>query len=531
MGNLFDMNMFNAAMKLLKIGTTAEEFATNYADASQSAKGSSIWQKNYEQGLQQFKTIDFSKGSENKIDENEFNVVGLYVERLNGKSKNLPKTLETFSGNSGIESLRALEREPMKKSSDDIEEKQNLKPVDVMTKEELLAELDEYEKSQKADFKSGNDTERSQKATIQEEKGDMPEKMEADNLKQKDKAKLLAQLSKDKEKDAVKTNNPEDKELKSLRKAVSIARIERNEVDKNSDKVDFHAGTFNQGDLGSCAMLSQVNGLSDDKLKRIIKEKNDDNGKKYYEVTFPIDTNSGISVRVSEEELKNQSIDIADAGKTHMISGFTRGDADVTLLEMAYVKRFGVAPVINGGDLKFVNDIFTFPEENIQHVGSDYNVTEEKLLNAMKNGEHLSVGLRDCSRLSESFSYADIFTSESGVTAKWGFNNSGMRTSAEMVLKDMFEKYSGGQNSDISEFTKMSDAEFMDATNRYVSYDYGFIGALKLSNGYSLIENHAYTLKSYDPDKKELVLANPYASNEAIRIPLDVAVQFFDISG
>ena len=94
----------------------------------------------------------------------------------------------------------------------------------------------------------------------------------------------------------------------------------------------------------------------------------------------------------------------------------------------------------------------------------------------------------------------------------------------------MFAKYSPDGNVDMSQYENMSDAELMDATNRYVSNDYGFCGTIQLSNGNKLMENYAYTLKGYDENTKEIVIANPHHSNEDIRIPIDIASALFDIS-
>ncbi|MBR6098711.1 hypothetical protein IKP85_03085 [bacterium] len=538
MNKNFITSWFNAAMKQVKAGTSAVEFATNYANASQAEKGSSLWQQNYEAGLKQFETIDFHAGSKGVIDDAEMSVIGLYVERMNGKGVKLPDNIETFSGNSMLEDFRASEGSPAPKVNPDIDEVHHLKPVDVMTKEELEAEMAQYkqlgliETFEKAYDESEPETEKKgadehQVVKVQpKSSGEVLDDNIAFNADMK--AKLKAQHHKN----TLETLSSEEKELNQLRKQVSGLRAKRNMIDKNSDIVDFHIGTFNQGGLGSCSMLAQLNGLSDEQLKRIIKKKTDNNGKIYYEVTFPIDAGTKNSVIVTEAELSNREITVTDGKQTQTVSAFSTGDTDVTLMEMAYIKRFGINPVVNGGDFKFLNDIFTFPDENRTHVGTSYEVTEDKLIKAMRNGEHLSLGLHHTSRLPGDFSYTDSTRTVSGITTQWKYEGKNERADVLSRLKAMLEKYgSNGDKVDISEYEKMSDAELMDATYRFVSQDFWFTARLELSNGYSIIEDHAYSLKAYDPVKKELTLVNPHNSNEDIIIPLEIAQKFFDISG
>ena len=539
MSQNFILGLFNSAMKQVKVGTTAEEFATNYANASNSEKGSSLWQQHYEAGLKQFATLDFHADSKGKIDDAEMNVIGLYVERMNGKSVHLPDTLETFAGNSMLEDFRAPDGHPILPSNPEIQEAHHLKPVETLTKEELEAELEMYRqmgiteevqdaadapakdiptKESSDDNKSSQDNEPSDKYTSEKQLDPELVRLKAANAKNK--VKHQADVS------------PEQKELEILRKQVQVLRQKRNMLDKNSDVVDMHVGTFNQGNLGSCSMLSQVNGLSDEQMKRIISKKTDENGKTYYEITFPIDSGTNRSVRVTEEELQNRKITVTEGETSRDITAFSRGDADVTLIEMAYIKRFGIDPIINGGDLKFVNDVFTFPDENKRHVGTSYEVTEDKLIKAMQTGEHLSVSLHHTSRLPEDFSYTAKAETSNGITAQWQYTSRGERAQVLERLKEMFEKYGAKDEAeDMSKYENMSDAELMEATYRFVSYDFWFTAQLTLSDGNSIIEDHAYTLKGYDPDKKELTLANPHNSNEDIKIPLEIATQFFDISG
>ena len=531
MENNFNMKFFDAAMKMLKKGSTAEEFATNYANASNAQRGSSVWQQNYQAGLQQFETMDFHSGSKGQIDEDEYKVVGLYVERLNGKTYHLPDNIDELNSNSSLAELREYDVQKQPPARADIAERHNLKPIDAMSEDEIRQELAEYKAlGLLEDPSADNDTEgklnEQEAKPSAESEAQIKHNIDTSKLSA-DSAALIERMLQSKTEKAAKHKSMTELEL--LKKQLGDARLILNTIDAGSDEVDFHVGTFNQGKLGSCVMLSQLNGLSDETLRRMIKPKTDDNGKKYYEVTFPIDSNSGKSVVISEEELQSQKIQITDGNITKNLTGFSTGDMDVTLLEMAFYKRFGVDAASDGVDVKLGHDIFTYPEENKQHVGTSYELTETKVKEAVANRDHVSINFKHPSRLPENFSYNSTITSASGITANWIFDGS-ERDNALNALAVMFAKYSPDEKADLSQYERMSDAELMDATNRFVSQDYGFCGTIQLSNGYKLMENHAYSLKGYDENTKEIILANPHKSNEDIRIPIDIASALFDIS-
>ena len=516
----FNLNFFNSAMKKLQVGSSADEFATNYADASNESKGSSLWQKYYNEGLKQYATMDIHSGSEGQIDNDEFKIVGLYLERLNNPEIARRPSVQTDIGsNTLLERLGGKDHEIVA-SRDDIPELQHLKPVEAMTIEEVRQELEEYRAL--GLVVSPADTEQEPKAPSDQQK------------KSKDLAKIQGNsiAMPDKPERTQKSREVEHKELSEdaiLRRDLETARLLRSKIDAGSDKVDYHVGSFNQGVFGTCAMLSQVNGLSDDVLHRMIKEKTDENGKKYYEVTFPIDSDKNISVRVTAEELSSGSMVVSNGEISQNISGFSEGDADVALIEMAFIKRFGVNTTINGVDIKFANDIFTYPDENNPHVGTDYEITEEKIQRALARHEHATVTIKHTSHLSGDFSYNKPIECSNGTTAHWVFPGSD-RDDALKKLEKMLKKYSSEDSVDMSVYEQMSDAELMDATQRFVSDDYGFYGSIQLSNGCTIMENHAYTLKGYDPATKELILANPYKSNEDIRVGIEIAEQLLEIS-
>ena len=517
----FNLNFFNAAMKQLQIGSKAEEFATNYANASNESKGSSLWQKYYNEGLKQFATIDIHSGSEGEIDNDEFKIVGLYIERLNNPDlAERPSTQMGEVSNSALESIQIKGKPVIQSARDDVPELHNLKPIESMTIEEVQQELEEYRALGLVIAPADTDPE--------------PKDLEDKQKKAKDPAQIQGNVIalQDKPKKTPKSENAPPKELSEdaiLRKDLETARLLRSKIDAGSDKIDYHIGTFNQGGFGTCAMLSQLNGLSDDVLHRMIKEKIDENGKKYYEVTFPIDSDKNISVKVTEEELSSRSMVVSNGDVSQEISGFSEGDLDVSLIEMAFLKRFGINTSLNGVDIKFANDIFTYPEENNPHVGTDYEITEDKIQNAIARHEHATVTIKHTSHLPGDFSYNRPIECSNGSTASWVFTGSD-RDQALENLENMLKKYSSEDSVDMSAYEQMSDAELMDATHRFVSADYGFYGSIQLSNGCTIMENHAYTLKGYDPATKELILANPYKSNEDIRVGIEIAEQLLEIS-
>jgi hypothetical protein len=51
-----------------------------------------------------------------------------------------------------------------------------------------------------------------------------------------------------------------------------------------------------------------------------------------------------------------------------------------------------------------------------------------------------------------------------------------------------------------------------------------------MSNGQTIISNHAYAFKSYNPETKEIIIANPWANSEDIIIPLEIAEKFMRIT-
>jgi len=129
---------------------------------------------------------------------------------------------------------------------------------------------------------------------------------------------------------------------KKLEDLLNDARITIANEDKNSDIIDFHIGTYTQNKYSKyCTVLSQLDTMSDDEIRDMIQIKEDSDNKLSYYVTFPQDKwNDNAAVQVTEEELNSWSLTINENWEDRIVNNFPRGDKDVTLITMAFVKRF-----------------------------------------------------------------------------------------------------------------------------------------------------------------------------------------------
>ena len=447
------------AMKTLQAGAKKEDFAKAYAQATGATEGSQEWNDAIAKANKEFDKID-SKQKDGVLSEDEFDQIKIFVEQHKDSSEFKP-TIEEMTGNEYLDAWKLTTKKNPGDSSigRGIEERHNLKPVDTMTEDEIIAEIKQF----KPDF------------------------------------------------------NSQGISLNGLRKQLTEMRKEINTNDKNSDVVDMHIGTFNQGNLGSCTFLSQLSNMTDEKMQKMIKVKTDDNGKKYYEVTFPMDEGSGKTVKITEDELKSRELHVKDGDKEQTVTAFSTGDADVTLMEMAFIRRFGVDGFVEGVNSKNAQNIFSYPDE-IQSQTGYGEVTEEKL---KSNPSHANTGLKDTFKHDEA-SYKEVFQSETGITAHWTMS----RTNRNEAMSQLQRA-----GIDTTGLEKLSDGEFANEVEKYVGYKgFSFMMELTLSNGVKVIENHALAVKSYDPQTKTVTLSNPHANNEDVQIPLDIAQKFFNIS-
>lgn len=129
--------------------------------------------------------------------------------------------------------------------------------------------------------------------------------------------------------------------IKKLRTLLNNARNTIANEDKNSDIIDFHIGTYTQGKNMCCTVLTQLDTMSDNEIKDMIQIKKDSDNKLSYYVTFPQDKwNDNASVKVTEEELNSWSLTINENWHDRILNDLPKGDKDVTLITIAFIKRF-----------------------------------------------------------------------------------------------------------------------------------------------------------------------------------------------
>ena len=250
---------------------------------------------------------------------------------------------------------------------------------------------------------------------------------------------------------------------------LSDQRQTRNVLDKNSDLIDWHAGTFNQGAFATCTILAVTNGLSDDDLKKLYIQKKDKHGNTYYEVNFPEDKGKN-PVKITQEEIDNYALKY----KGNELVGFSKGDADVRLLEMAYVKRYGEDILYSGAKPDIVMQRITGNKDTKTYYLE--NITEDMLTNAKVK----IVGIASDEQLKLNKNFKD--------------NTLILSSGKKVVLSHLS-----------SDNVKNVGAQ-----------------RLTLPDGTVLYGGHAYSVKSYNPQTRELIIVNPIESSTEIKIPFEM---------
>ena len=253
---------------------------------------------------------------------------------------------------------------------------------------------------------------------------------------------------------------------------INSLRKERNEIDENSDIIDWHIGTANQGKLETCTVLAYAESLSDEELHNLYSKKTDKDGNIYYEFNFPSD-NGKKPVKVTQKELDNMSI---KTGKKE-ITGFSTGDKDTMLIEMAYLKRYGTKIIKEGAQPTDIISKFNNNKANF------YSDITEKLLSS---DAPKILSLLDVSVLEkEKGVKSDEINLNSGKTASIRINENPLRADLQTELK--------------------------------------------LPDGSVIYGNHAYSVKGYNPDTKEVTITNPYENSTDIIIPFEI-IKLFGIA-
>ncbi len=263
----------------------------------------------------------------------------------------------------------------------------------------------------------------------------------------------------------------EKNSTQELKNILNSIREERSNYDINSDITDGHIGTFVQGNNAMCTFLSLIETMSDEQIKELYTQKTDKDGNVYYEVTFPQDKASGKSVIVTQEELNNKAINIEENGKTREVVGFSTGDTDVTMLEMAYTKRFGTDLFDNGGWINVTkNNVMGSPDSEFV---------------ANRNLENI----KDFSKIPHN------------------------TTISALKVEDIFEK-------GIMMQTELQDGRFANIS----------ASKIFISDGTEINMGHAMSVRGFDKNTNELIISgNSFNSSTETRIPIEL-MKYFEMS-
>ena len=480
---------YHEALRKLNIGTTIDEFAEAYANSSKEAKNNSIWQSLFEEGKEIFrKNLDVVSANDT-IDAEEYNLFS-YVLNFIKKVPFMEKENYTpeYKGETDSPVTLGAQNSYFDLVNDNIQglehETFHLKSLNIMKREEKIAELKTYFPDEEFDSLSDDE----------------------------------------------------------IMERISAARTSLILYDKGSDDIDYHIGTFFQGNHGSCGLLSQIAQLSDDDLHKIIEKGEDEKGT-YYDVTFPMHYgHPEESVRLYEEDVKADIFRLGEGDNETEIHGFSMGDNTVRLLEMAYAKKFGTK-ILEGNSMGEVQNVFTFPDTPMVQE-PDSEITEEKLLAA--NNGRATLCVKYISAEHEDVSFLDTCTDESGLTATYGVGGSLEKFKAtfkarfpqvdENLYKDLAENeflefvmlFENTGSIDLSAMETMSPKERVAYMKEHSAFT--FQQRVEMSNGEHLINEHAYIFRSYDPETKILTVSDTHKPNEDMLLPLEIAKKFFLIS-
>lgn len=273
---------------------------------------------------------------------------------------------------------------------------------------------------------------------------------------------------------------PQKDNIKAMQRELYSIRKEAAQYDKGSDEVDGHIGSFVQGDHNDCTLLEILEGMSDEQVRSLYKKKTDDNGKVYYEVTFPQDKAGGQSVVVTQEEIDSGSVTVEENGKPVTYTDLAKGDKDVNMFEIAFIKRFGGAVFKNGAYLYETKNKFTENDKD-KLTYNKQQLTEQDLENLPQN--------------------------------------------TIAALMDQNDKAKHG----------IKDEPFTLENGKTFTFDIDFgnpeIGrSIKLSDGTTIDGGHAYSVHRYDKATKEVILGDSGNATFEIRVPYDLFMKYFEIA-
>lgn len=317
---------------------------------------------------------------------------------------------------------------------------------------------------------------------------DLKEEHHLKDMSQMSKEEIIAEL----QSYGINTENMKDVKIK---RTLESAREERIKHDIGSNEVDGHIGTYSQGKSLYCTVLAQLDTLSDEEVAGLFthnpkEPKIDSNGKKYWEVKFPCDDNNDKTVIISDDELRDKTIVIEENGNIREVADFPEGDKDVTLLTMAFVKRFGTHITDNGAWAFQTKNKFVSSSESIY---MDNQHLEDFTINDFKNmPPHSQIGLLNREEL-----------------ARKGIDTS-------------------GENIDLSWLTPKEQLEVLEPwlTFQLSNGIKGCIGkaGIQLSNGTKIASFHALSVRGFDEETRELIVSqNEFGNLSELRIPIELA--------
>lgn len=275
------------------------------------------------------------------------------------------------------------------------------------------------------------------------------------------------------------------------------AREERAVYDKGSDVVDGHIGTFVQGQSLYCSVLAHLDNMSDEEMQSMVQTKTDTNGQKIYVVTFPSDRcTEGNSVEVTEAELRSGEITVTEeSGEQRTLNDFPKGDADVTMITMAFVKRFGTKISDKGAWIYNTENRFAkpgtqpFKDNQFLEDVTDYSTLVGRSINFLNSDELRRKG-------------NDVKSSLENEDLSWIKDN----THRRMVQR------SEGFVTTLSDGRKACIARH----------------GILLSDGTKIENFHAMAIKGYDAQTKELIISGSEFNNMTqVRVPVEL-LQFME---
>lgn len=313
----------------------------------------------------------------------------------------------------------------------------------------------------------------------------------ARNLPEEHHLKDMSQMSKDEiyaelQDYGISTENLPERKAKKL---LEDARKERILQDIGSDKVDGHIGTYSQGESLYCTVLAQLDTMSDEEVAKMYNKepKVDSNGRKYWEVQF---NDEDEKVIITEDELNDKTIIVEENGVQREVADFPDGDKDVTLLTMAFVKRFGTNITDNGAwGFQTKNKFLTSKDVKFQDNQHLEDFTVEDFKNMPKHSQVCLLNKDELAR-------KDIDVSGNNLDLSW------LSPKEQLLLGEVWGTF------ELSNGTKGL---------------YGKNG-IQLSDGTKIVSFHALSVRGFDEKTGELIVGqNEFGNLTELRISSELA--------